>query len=214
MKKMTKISALLASVLALTACAEDADTKAVADANTDNTATVATTTAPTAKVNLTNQANDTLKAKIYTTYNNNPEGSVKLQWDAPKGTGCHDTSFPISKYGETNDMTTASVNLNQGDKFCEGTWNVNVVFNGETIATDSVVVKYADSAKADAAAKAKAKADAAAKAKADAAAKAKADAAAKAKADAAAKAKADAAAKAKADAAAKAKADAAETAQA
>lgn len=138
MKKFTAMSALLVSVLALSSCATtDSDTSVPNSDTVKNTSTDATT--PTAKVNLT-QKDDKLVAKIYTTYNNNPEGSVKLQWDAPKGTGCYDTSFPISKYSETHDMTTASVNLKQGDKFCNGTWNVNVLFNKNVIATSSVEV--------------------------------------------------------------------------
>jgi len=138
MKKITAISALLVSVLALSSCATtDSDTSAPNSDTVKNTSTDVTT--PTAKVKLTPKG-DKLVAKVYTTYNNNPEGSVRLQWDAPKGTGCYDTSFPISKYSETNDMTTASVSLKQGDKFCNGTWNVNILFDKKVIATSSVEV--------------------------------------------------------------------------
>jgi hypothetical protein len=136
MKKITAISALLVSVLALSSCATtDSDTSAPNSDTVKNTSTETKT--PTARVDLTPNG-DKLVAKIYTTYNNNPEGSVRLQWDAPKGTGCYDTSFPISKYGETKDMTTASVSLKQGNKFCSGTWNVNVLFDKKIIATSSV----------------------------------------------------------------------------
>ena len=85
-------------------------------------------------------SNDQIVATVYTNYNNNPEGSVKLQWTAPKGTSCYDTSFPIAKYGEKNDKTWASVEIKQGDKFCKGDWTANVTFDKDVIATDTISV--------------------------------------------------------------------------
>ena len=98
--------------------------------------------APTAKVFLKQASNDNdqIIATIYTDYNNNPEGSIKLQWKAPEGTSCYNTSFPITKYGEKNDKTWASVEIKQGDKFCKGSWIVNILFDKDIIATDTVLV--------------------------------------------------------------------------
>ena len=98
------------------------------------------TEAPTAKISLKETKDNQVKAIIYTTYNGNPNGSVKLQWKAPKGTVCGSTSFPINKYGEKNDKTWATVKTVQGGKECKGTWTANVVYAGKVIATDSVTV--------------------------------------------------------------------------
>ena len=100
--------------------------------------------APTAKIVLKEVKEDSqIKAFIHTTYNDNPEGSVKLNWVAPKNTSCYNTVFPITKYGETNDATHASVKLNQGNKFCAGTWIANVLYKGKAIATASINIEKA-----------------------------------------------------------------------
>ena len=57
-----------------------------------------------------------------------------------KGSKCYDTSFPITKYGEKNDKTWASVEIKQGKKYCSGEWTANVVFDGNVIASDSLTV--------------------------------------------------------------------------
>jgi len=138
MKKSIKISALLISILTMTGCAT-VSTMGKDDPATDTSVT--DTKAPTAKVSLDTSSHDQIIATIHTTYNGNPEGSVNLKWTAPKGSGCYSTEFPITKYGDTNDMTWASVELKQGDKYCSGTWTASVVNNGDDIATTSVNIK-------------------------------------------------------------------------
>ena len=98
------------------------------------------TMAPTAKIAL-QKSGDEIIAIIHTTYNNNPEGSVQLHWKAPKDTTCYNTSFPITKYGETNDKTWAAVELKQGNKYCAGKWSASVEFQGKSIATDSINIE-------------------------------------------------------------------------
>lgn len=142
MKKYIKISALLISILAVTGCATVSTTGMDADKSTDApVAAVADTKAPTAKLSLDTNSHDQIIATIHTTYNGNPEGSVNLKWTAPKGSGCYSTEFPITKYGETNDMTWASVELKQGDKYCTGTWSATVVNNGDDIAVATIDIK-------------------------------------------------------------------------
>jgi predicted small secreted protein len=143
MKKSIKISALLISILAMTGCAtvstmgKDEPTTATAVTNTSAT----DTKAPTAKVSLDTNSHDQIIATIHTTYNGNPEGSVSLKWTAPKDSGCYSTEFPITKYGETKDLTWASVELKQGDKYCGGTWTASVVNNGSDLATTNIDIK-------------------------------------------------------------------------
>ena len=127
MKKITQLGILLGAAAALSSCATVSEYSGGMIKDTSN--------APTAKVKLSKKS-DKITAKIYTTYNNNEGGSVSLNWDAPKG--CYDTKFPITKYGETNDMTMASVNVKQGSKYCSGTWTANVMFDGDVIASDSI----------------------------------------------------------------------------
>lgn len=152
MKKIIKLGVISLSIAGLAGCstlglggnegATDFQTSAQAtsadaanDASTDSTIV----SDPTAKVSL-KKNEDQIKATMYTTYNNNPQGSVKLEWKAPKNSGCYDTSFPITKYGEKNDMTWATVEIKQGDKYCSGDWTANVVYDGNVIASDSITV--------------------------------------------------------------------------
>ncbi|MED7818679.1 MULTISPECIES: TUL4 family lipoprotein [unclassified Francisella] len=150
MKNILKLSAISLAVIGLASCstlgfdskdAKDSQSQQTADqAKTQETTTVSGTTAPTASIKLKKNSQDQIVAKIYTTYNNNPQGSVKLQWEAPKGTKCYDTSFPITKYSDKKDKTWASVEIKQGKTYCHGTWTANVVFDKNVIATDSITV--------------------------------------------------------------------------
>lgn len=154
MKNVIKLSALVLSIAGLASCstlgigsddnsANSADQQAATtQASTDTGAkSVATNaTAPTAKIKLKKNSSDQIVATITTNYNNNPQGSVKLQWKAPKDSKCYDTSFPITKYGEKNDKTHASVEIKQGKMYCNGTWTANVVYDNDVIASDSVTV--------------------------------------------------------------------------
>ncbi|MDE5039614.1 TUL4 family lipoprotein, partial [Francisella tularensis subsp. holarctica] len=74
------------------ATASAKDTAAAPTATTEQAAAVSK---PTAKVSLNKIGQDKIKATVYTAYNNNPQGSVRLQCQAPEGSKCHDTSFPI-----------------------------------------------------------------------------------------------------------------------
>ncbi|WP_395167435.1 outer member lipoprotein TUL4/LpnA [Francisella salimarina] len=146
MKKIIKLSLLSLSIAGLASCstvagensaAQDQATQA-SDATAVQDST--TSTAPTAKIKLKKTNQDDIKATIYTTYNNNPQGSVRLQWQAPEGSKCYDTSFPITKYAEKNDKTWATVEIKQGNKYCSGKWTANVLFDKQVIATDSITV--------------------------------------------------------------------------
>jgi predicted lipoprotein len=149
MKNIIKFGAITMTVAALASCSTFGDDTKPAnnDGVANDTQTVQVdpnavntdSSTPVAKVSL-KQDGDQLKATIHTTYNNNPNGSVKLQWKAPEGTKCYDTSFPITKYGEKNDMTWATVQLKQGKYECKGDWTANVEFDGNIIATDTLSV--------------------------------------------------------------------------
>jgi hypothetical protein len=148
MKNIMKLSLIALSFAALAGCSTVSSTLGLGGSSDDvNTSEAvkapevsADSSAPTAKVSLMQNDKDQIVATIYTNYNNNPEGSIKLQWKAPEGTSCYDTSFPIAKYGEKNDKTWASVEIKQGDKFCKGDWTANVVFDQDVIATDTISV--------------------------------------------------------------------------
>jgi len=145
MKKI-KFLALALSTLLLAGCSTTGSeaTPPMADTQDNTTVEVAQgSAADLPKATITVEQNDLnqLVATIFTTYNGNGEGSVDLQWDAPAGTNCYDTQFPITKYSEDNDRTWASVSLEQGGKFCEGEWVARVIHDGETIASYSIDVK-------------------------------------------------------------------------
>ncbi|WP_265658906.1 outer member lipoprotein TUL4/LpnA [Francisella philomiragia] len=145
MKKIIKLSLLSLSIAGLASCSTVSGDKSAAQDQapqaSDATAVQASaSTAPTAKIKLKKTNQDDIKATIYTTYNNNPQGSVRLQWQAPEGSKCHDTSFPITKYAEKNDKTWATVEIKQGNKYCSGKWTANVLFDKQVIASDSITV--------------------------------------------------------------------------
>ncbi|ABO47056.1 outer member lipoprotein TUL4/LpnA [Francisella tularensis] len=147
MKKIIELSLLSLSIAGLASCSTlglggsddaKASAKDTAAAQTATTEQAAAVSKPTAKVSLNKLGQDKIKATVYTTYNNNPQGSVRLQWQAPEGSKCHDTSFPITKYAEKNDKTWATVTVKQGNNFCSGKWTANVVYDKEVIASDSI----------------------------------------------------------------------------
>lgn len=150
MKNIMKLGFITLSVAALAGCSTISSTLGWGESSNDTSAKTSEATkapevssdssAATAKVSLKQNDKDQIVATVHTSYNNNPEGSVKLQWKAPKGTSCYDTSFPIAKYGEKNDKTWASVEIKQGDKFCKGSWTANIVFDKDIIATDTISV--------------------------------------------------------------------------
>ena len=143
MKNTIKISTLLASVLILASCStitegDNATPPQDTDSTTATATSTATTEAPTATVKLSENSHDEIYAVIHTTYNGNPEGSVELKWTAPKDSGCYNTEFPITKYGEDNDMTWATVEIKQGDKYCSGTWTADIMYNNQSIASNTI----------------------------------------------------------------------------
>jgi surface antigen len=155
MKKIVKLSLITLSIAGLAGCStfgwdsKDASSaqsdssqaaeQTASSASADSTSTAAVSD-PTAKISLKKNDQDQIIATIYTSYNNNPQGSVKLQWKAPEGSNCYDTSFPITKYGDKNDKTWASVEIKQGDKYCTGKWTANVVYKDSVLASDSLTV--------------------------------------------------------------------------
>lgn len=145
MKKIIKLSLLSLSIAGLASCSNlglcrSDDSKAPAKDTAEQAATSTAVAKPTAKINLKKLGQDKIKATVYTTYNNNPQGSVRLQWQAPEGSKCHDTSFSITKYAEKNDKTWATVTVKQGNNYCDGTWTANVVYDKEVIASNSINV--------------------------------------------------------------------------
>ncbi|API86253.1 TUL4 family lipoprotein [Francisella uliginis] len=155
MKNIVKLSAISLAVIGLASCstlgldsdkdAKDSQNQPATQDKAQETATTkeavaSASAAPTATISLKKNTQDQIVATIYTTYNNNPQGSVKLQWQAPKDTKCYNTSFPITKYSDKKDKTWASVEIKQGNKYCHGTWTANVVFDKNVIATDSITV--------------------------------------------------------------------------
>ena len=149
MKNIMKLGFITLSFAALGGCSTISSTLGWGESSSDTNAKTpevikapevsSDSSAATAKVSLKNNK-DKIVATIYTSYNNNPEGSVKLQWKAPKGTSCYDTSFPITKYGKKNDKTWASVGIKQGKKLCKGDWTANIIFDKKVIATDTILV--------------------------------------------------------------------------
>ena len=145
MKKIIKLSLLSLSIAGLASCSTlglggSDDSKAPAKDTAEQAATSTAVAKPTAKINLKKLGQDKIKATVYTTYNNNLQGSVRLQWQAPKGSKCNDTSFSITKYAEKNDKTWATVTVKQGNNYCAGKWTANVVYDKEVIASDSINV--------------------------------------------------------------------------
>lgn len=145
MKKIIKFSLLSLSIAGLASCStlglcRSDDSKAPAKDTAEQAATSTAVAKPTAKINLKKLGQSKIKATVYTTYNNNPQGSVRLQWQAPEGSKCHDTSFSITKYAEKNDKTWATVTVKQGNNYCAGKWTANVVYDKEVIASDSINV--------------------------------------------------------------------------
>ena len=144
MKNIIKLSLITLSFFVLAGCSTlgmgDSSNSTKISKTVKSSKVSTDNTAPTARVSLKQNSNDQIVATIYTSYNNNPEGSVKLQWKAPKGTSCYDTSFPIAKYSEKNDKTWASVGIKHGDKLCKGDWTVNVIFDKDVIATDTISI--------------------------------------------------------------------------
>ena len=147
MEVIMKLSLVTFSFAALAGCSTLGMGDSSGSANVSKTAKVpevsADSSVPTAKVSLKQNNNNQIVATIYSNYNNNPEGSIKFQWKAPKGTSCYDTSFPITKYGEKNDKTWASVEAKQGGKLCKGIWTANVMFDKDIIANDTISISHA-----------------------------------------------------------------------
>ena len=84
-----------------------------------------------------------LFAKIYTTWNNAEENSLYLEWKAPKNTYCYSSSFPIKKYNNINDYTTAYINPFYKNKICQGVWKVIILNknNNYILSKDSYLLK-------------------------------------------------------------------------
>ncbi|MDE5018926.1 TUL4 family lipoprotein, partial [Francisella tularensis subsp. holarctica] len=61
-----------------------ASAKDTAAAQTDSNEQAAAVSKPTANVSLNKLGQDNIKATVDTAYNNNPHGSVRLQWQAPE----------------------------------------------------------------------------------------------------------------------------------
>ena len=150
MKNTVKLSAIVLSVAGLASCStlglDQNDSSSNQDQHTVVVSTDKATTdskeasAPTSEITIKKNSDDQIVANITTDYNGNPQGSVRLQWQAPEGSKCYDTNFPITKYGETNDKTHASVEVKQGSSYCSGTWTANVLYDNNVIASDSVTV--------------------------------------------------------------------------
>ena len=83
-----------------------------------------------------------LFAKIKTTWNNAQEGSLYVRWQAPKNTSCYSASFPIKKYKDINDYTTAYKIPFYNDKKCKGLWKIIILDknNNSILSKDSYIL--------------------------------------------------------------------------
>ena len=143
MNKKLKLSLVCFAAVSLASCSTlglDTMSKDMSSADTmsDTASSDMATTEPTATISLKETKSKEIYASIKTTYNNNPQGSVKLQWVAPEGSKCYNTEFAITKYGDKNDVTHATVETHQFKKKCEGTWTANVLFGKDVIASDTI----------------------------------------------------------------------------
>lgn len=68
-----------------------------------------------------------IDARIITNWNGAPQGTIYLTWIAPKDTSCYSTSFPITKFNETQDYTVDSQSVLSDYKVCAGKWTAMVV---------------------------------------------------------------------------------------
>lgn len=146
MKKSLLLTAITSAVL-LSACAKQPAPPAQPDNNQQAT-TVSVTTAqtqdnpdvqentqapadvPNARVQLTVEG-DRLIARMWTNWNGSEQNSLFLKWIAPQNSGCISTTFPIQKYGETNDYSWAyrTLDVGSGNRqvYCSGTWQAQVI---------------------------------------------------------------------------------------
>jgi subtilisin-like proprotein convertase family protein len=101
------------------------------------------TSQPTASIKLS-QKGDQIIARVTTNWDNANQGDLYLKWIAPKGTTCHNTQLPITKYKESNDISTAKRPITSlySDKDCNGEWKVQVITkNGSDIADNTINIK-------------------------------------------------------------------------
>lgn len=143
MKKTLLFTAITSAAL-LSACAKQPAPPAQPEATQQTTVTVsstqgnpdlqASTQAPTdvpnSRVQLTVEG-DRLIARMWTNWNGAQQNALFLKWVAPKNSGCISTTFPIQKYGETNDYSWAYRTLDVGSGnnqvYCSGTWQAQVI---------------------------------------------------------------------------------------
>ncbi|AIT10284.1 hypothetical protein LO80_04390 [Candidatus Francisella endociliophora] len=112
--------------------------------NPDQDGEVVSKDKPTASVNLKYKA-DTheIDAKLITNWNGAPQGTIYLTWKAPKQTNCYSTSFPITKFKETQDYTVDTQSVLNDDKVCKGKWTAVIVDKSDNseLANGSVTIK-------------------------------------------------------------------------
>lgn len=96
--------------------------------NPDQDGEVISKDKPTASINLDyKDKTKEIDAKITTNWNGAPQGTIYLTWRAPKDTNCYSTSFPITKFKDTQDYTSDSQSVLNNDKICQGEWTAIVV---------------------------------------------------------------------------------------
>ncbi|MBK2356049.1 TUL4 family outer member lipoprotein LpnB [Francisella hispaniensis] len=96
--------------------------------NPDQDGEVVSEDKPTATLKLKYKAaTHEIDARIVTNWNGAPQGTIYLTWVAPKDTNCYSTSFPITKFNETQDYTVDSQSVLSDDKVCDGTWTALIV---------------------------------------------------------------------------------------
>ncbi len=122
------------------ASAPDNESSNTTKAATDNSNSPQENPQPTATIKLS-QKDDQIIAKLSTNWENAKQGDLYLKWVAPKGTTCHNTQLPITKYKDTNDISSAKrpVTSLYTDQACNGIWEVQVITkNGATVANESI----------------------------------------------------------------------------
>lgn len=112
--------------------------------NPDQDGETSATDKPTASVSLTYKAKTKeIDAKIVTNWNGAPQGTIYLTWIAPKDTDCYSTSFPITKFKETEDYTVDNQSVLSDDNVCVGKWTAKVISKSDNseLANSSITVK-------------------------------------------------------------------------
>jgi len=114
------------------------------DLSTDVATLNQSSTQATSELILIQNNNHQLVAKATTQWNKSKQGDLYIKWIAPKGTTCHSTQLPITKYKDSNDISIAKRPTTSlyTDKPCNGIWTAEVVDKkGQTLTSATADVE-------------------------------------------------------------------------